>query len=84
MGLHPSGSATANLWTNPGEIPGNGKDDDGNGCIDDVHGWDFANNDGDPMDDNMHGTHVSGTIGAVGNNGVGVAGINWHGEDPRR
>ncbi|HEY8922745.1 MAG TPA: S8 family serine peptidase [Polyangia bacterium] len=72
---HPD--LAANVWSNPGEIPGNGKDDDGNGYVDDVHGWDFANNDADPMDDNGHGTHVSGTIGAVGNNGVGVAGVNW-------
>lgn len=66
-----------NIWTNPGEIPGNGLDDDGNGFVDDVHGYDFANNDGDPFDDNGHGTHVSGTIGAVGNNGIGVVGVNW-------
>src|SRR3954470_23872610 len=66
------------LWTNPREIPGNGIDDDGNGYIDDVHGYDFANADADPMDDNGHGTHVSGTIGGVGNNGVGVAGVNWN------
>ncbi|MEO8212838.1 MAG: S8 family serine peptidase [Myxococcales bacterium] len=72
---HPD--LTTNVWTNPGEIPGNGKDDDGNGYIDDVHGYDFANSDGDPMDDNGHGTHVSGTIGGIGNNGVGVAGVNW-------
>ncbi|HEX3358172.1 MAG TPA: S8 family serine peptidase [Tepidisphaeraceae bacterium] len=67
----------ANIWTNPGEIAGNGKDDDGDGYIDDVHGYDFANNDGDPMDDNGHGTSVAGIIGAVGNNGVGVTGVNW-------
>ncbi len=67
----------ANIWTNPGEIAGNGIDDDHNGFIDDVHGYDFANNDGDPMDDNSHGTHVAGTIAAVGNNSVGVAGVNW-------
>ncbi|HXI57817.1 MAG TPA: S8 family serine peptidase, partial [Polyangia bacterium] len=72
---HPE--LAANVWTNPGEIPGNGIDDDHNGYIDDVHGWDFANGDGDPMDDNGHGSHVSGTIGAVGNNGAGVAGVNW-------
>lgn len=66
-----------NIWTNPGEIPGNGIDDDLNGYIDDVHGYDFANNDGDPMDDFGHGTHVSGTIAAAGNNGIGVAGVNW-------
>ena len=67
----------ANRWVNEGEIPTNGIDDDGNGYIDDVYGYDFANSDGDPMDDNGHGTHVSGTIGAVGNNAVGVAGVNW-------
>ncbi|HEY2901009.1 MAG TPA: discoidin domain-containing protein [Polyangia bacterium] len=72
---HPE--LAANVWTNPGEIPGNGIDDDHNGYIDDVHGWDFANNDSDPMDDHGHGTHVSGTIGAVGNNANGVAGVNW-------
>jgi subtilisin family serine protease len=67
----------ANIWTNPGEIAGNGIDDDGNGFVDDVHGYDFVNNDGNPMDDNSHGTHVAGTIAAVANNGQGVAGVNW-------
>lgn len=67
----------ANLWTNPGEIPGNGKDDDGNGYADDVHGWDFAGNDPDPSDQRGHGTHVAGIIGAVGNNGVGGSGVAW-------
>ena len=67
-----------NMWTNPGEIAGNGIDDDGNGFIDDIHGWDFANNDNDPSDDNGHGTHVSGTIGAVGDNDLGVVGVNWN------
>ena len=67
----------ANMWTNPGEIAGNGQDDDGNGYIDDVHGYDFYNYDSDPMDSNGHGTHCSGTIGGVGNNGIGVAGVNW-------
>lgn len=66
-----------NVWTNPGEIPGNGIDDDNNGYVDDVRGWDFVNNDNDPFDDNDHGTHVSGTIAAVGNNGIGVTGVNW-------
>jgi len=72
---HPD--LAANIWTNPGEIAGNGIDDDGNGFVDDVHGYDFVNNDGDPMDDNDHGTHVAGTIAGVGNNGLGVAGVNW-------
>jgi uncharacterized protein YjdB len=66
-----------NMWTNPGEIPNNGLDDDGNGFVDDYRGWDFANNDNDPMDDHFHGTHVAGTIAAVGNNGIGVTGVNW-------
>jgi len=72
--LHPD--LAANIWTNPGEIPGNGIDDDGNGFVDDIHGWDFINDDNDPMDDNGHGTHTSGTIGAIGNNGIGVTGVN--------
>ena len=67
----------ANIWTNPGEVAGNGIDDDHNGFVDDVHGYDFVNNDGDPMDDNGHGTHVAGTIGGTGNNSTGVAGVNW-------
>jgi len=66
-----------NVWVNPGEIPGNHVDDDHNGFVDDVNGWDFVSGDNDPMDDNGHGTHVSGTIAAVGNNGVGVAGVCW-------
>jgi subtilisin family serine protease len=72
---HPD--LAANVWTNPGEIAGNGVDDDGNGYIDDVHGWDFANDDADPSDDHGHGTHVSGTIGAVGDNNLGVTGVAW-------
>lgn len=72
---HPD--LAANIWTNRGEIAGNGIDDDRDGYIDDVHGWDFANNDNNPMDDHGHGTHVAGIIGAVGNNGVGVDGVNW-------
>ena len=66
-----------NLWTNPGEIAGNGIDDDHNGAIDDVHGWDFVDVDAEPLDYQGHGTHVAGTIGARGNNAAGVAGVNW-------
>jgi subtilisin family serine protease len=73
---HPD--LAANVWTNPGEIPGNGIDDDHNGYVDDIHGYDFVNNDGNPMDDHGHGTHVSGTIAAVGDNAIGVVGVNWH------
>ena len=66
-----------NMWRNPGEIPNNNIDDDNNGFVDDVHGWDFANNDSDPMDDHSHGTHVAGTIGAEGNNNQGIVGVTW-------
>ncbi len=66
-----------NVWSNPGEIANNRIDDDNNGYVDDIRGWDFANNDNNPFDDNDHGTHVSGTIAAVGNNGIGVTGVNW-------
>jgi subtilisin family serine protease len=66
-----------NMWINTGEIPGNLFDDDGNGYIDDVYGYDFAYSDSDPMDIHGHGTHCSGTIAGVGNNGIGVAGVNW-------
>ena len=67
-----------NMWRNPGEIGANGIDDDANGYVDDVYGIDPYNGDSDPMDDHSHGTHTAGTIGAVGNNGVGVAGVNWN------
>lgn len=67
----------ANMWTNPGEIPGNSIDDDGNGFVDDVHGWDFFSNDNNPTDEEGHGTHCAGTIGGVGNNVTGVTGVCW-------
>ncbi|WP_455210569.1 S8 family serine peptidase, partial [Kaarinaea lacus] len=66
-----------NVWINPGEIRNNGIDDDGNGYVDDWRGWDFVNNDNYPLDDNDHGSHVSGTIAAQGDNGIGVVGVNW-------
>lgn len=72
---HPD--LVGNLWTNPGEIPGNGIDDDHNGYIDDVHGWDFVSNDNTPNDEHGHGTHTAGTLAAVGNNGMGVTGVAW-------
>lgn len=67
-----------NLWTNGGEIPGNGKDDDGNGYIDDVNGYNFWDHSGDVTDENDHGSHLAGIIGAVGDNGLGVAGVDWN------
>jgi subtilisin family serine protease len=72
---HPD--LAGNLWTNPGETPGDGIDNDGNGYVDDVHGWNSYSNSSDVQDTVGHGTHVSGIIGAVGNNGVGVSGVNW-------
>lgn len=72
---HPD--LAANIWTNPGEVPGDGIDNDGNGVVDDVHGYNAADDNGDPMDRRGHGTHVAGTIAAVGNNGTGVVGVNW-------
>lgn len=65
------------LWTNPGEVAGNGLDDDGNGKVDDVHGWDFVAASGALTDDNGHGTQVAGVIGAKANNGAGIAGVCW-------
>jgi subtilisin family serine protease len=69
-----------NIWTNPGEVPGNGIDDDRNGYIDDVHGWDFYHDDASVFDNanqDTHATHVAGTIAAEGNNTIGVTGIDW-------
>ncbi|MHC4575736.1 MAG: S8 family serine peptidase [Planctomycetota bacterium] len=67
-----------NMWVNEPELNGTrGVDDDGNGYVDDIYGYDFRNDDGDPMDDHFHGTHCAGTIGADANNGEGVAGVCW-------
>lgn len=74
---HRHEDLAANIYVNPNEIADNGIDDDGNGLVDDVHGWDFANGDNDPDDDNGHGTHVAGIAGAVGNNGLGTVGVSW-------
>ncbi len=68
----------ANMWVNTNEIPGNGIDDDGNGVIDDVYGYNAINNSGNPFDDNGHGTHTSGTMGAVANNGYPHVGVCWN------
>src|SRR5437016_4659724 len=68
---------SANMFRNTLDCNSNGIDDDGNGHIDDCFGIDTLNNDSNPLDDNDHGSHVAGTIGAVGNNGVGVVGVNW-------
>lgn len=80
--LHPD--LAANRWINPGEIANDGIDNDNNGYVDDVNGWDFVNNDSTIYDGgstgslDSHGTHVSGTIGGVGGNSLGVAGVNWN------
>ena len=73
---HPD--LAANTWINETELNGvEGFDDDGNGYIDDIRGWDFINEDNTPLDDNAHGTHVAGIIGAVGNNSLGIRGAAW-------
>ena len=66
-----------NLWTNPNEIKGNGIDDDRNGYVDDVHGWNFVNDNNDSSDNDGHGTAVAGVLGAEGDNGLGIVGVNW-------
>ncbi len=67
-----------NLWTNEAELKGlPGVDDDGNGYVDDIRGWNFAYANNDPIDDHGHGTHCAGLIAAVGNNGIGIAGVCW-------
>ena len=71
--LHPD--LVGNIWSNSDEVAGNGIDDDGNGFVDDIRGYDFYAGDADPMDGHSHGTHCAGTIGAVGNNNYGVVGV---------
>ncbi|HOT95684.1 MAG TPA: S8 family serine peptidase [bacterium] len=79
---HPD--LAGNLWTNPGEIPGNGRDDDGNGFIDDLHGWNFTTHTADPNSlfsgttYSSHGTHTAGAACAVANNRIGIAGTSWN------
>jgi subtilisin family serine protease len=77
--MHTHEDLAANAGTNPGEIAGNGQDDDGNGYVDDVYGWDFDGNNNTVFDGtgDDHGTHVAGTIGAAGGNAKGVAGMCW-------
>jgi subtilisin family serine protease len=75
---HTHEDLSANLWANQTELSGlSGVDDDANGYVDDIFGYDFVNDDDDPLDDHGHGTHVAGTIGAVGNNSIGVTGVQW-------
>jgi len=73
--LHPD--LQNKIWINEGEILGNNIDDDNNGFVDDVRGWDWINPDNNPMDDNSHGTHVAGIAAAETDNGIGIAGVDW-------
>lgn len=73
---HPD--LASNMWFNTGEIPNNAVDDDSNGYVDDYYGYDFADNLSDPIDSGFHGTHVAGIIAAVGNNNLGIIGVNYH------
>ncbi len=72
---HPD--LAANIWLNPGEVGGNGIDDDADGYIDDIRGWDWVDDDNNPSPSDSHGTRNAGIIGAVGNNGVGISGVVW-------
>ena len=74
--MYTHADLTTNIWSNSGETA-DGLDNDANGHIDDIRGWDFVDNDATPTDLHGHGTHVAGTVGAEGNNGVGVTGVNW-------
>jgi subtilisin family serine protease len=71
---------SANVWRNTLDCNATGIDDDGNGHVDDCYGIDTYNHDSDPFDDETisHGTHVAGTIGAIGNNAIGTVGVNWN------
>ena len=73
----PTRTSSSNLWTNPGEIPATALDDDGNGYVDDVHGYDFVDGTGAVTDSGYHGTHVAGTIAATGNNALGIIGVDF-------
>lgn len=73
---HPE--LSGRVWQNRGEIPNNGTDDDGNGFVDDIRGWDFVNSDNNPADDHGHGTNVTGILGLKSNNNLGFASIDWH------
>jgi subtilisin family serine protease len=73
--LHPD--LQNKIWFNYKEIPDNGVDDDGNGFVDDIRGWDFVNDDNNPRDDNSHGTHCAGIAAAESDNGIGISGVSW-------